>query len=56
MSNSTFVRSLGYLRRRVEFYLGRRLPLPALSPIPPFASFAAQPSDEFRAIYRGESL
>ena len=53
MRNSTFVRSLGYLRRRVEFYLGRRLPLPALSPIPPFASFAAQPSDEFRAIYRG---
>jgi cephalosporin hydroxylase len=54
MRNSTFVRSLGYLRRRVEFYLGRRLPLPSLSPpTPPFTDFAAEPSDEFRAIYRG---
>jgi hypothetical protein len=52
--NYTIVRSLGYLRRRVEFYLGRRLPFPSLfPPSPSFASFAAEPSDEFRAIYPG---
>jgi hypothetical protein len=55
MQNSTLVRSLRYLRRRVERYSGR-LPLPSLSPdLKLFAGFAAEANDEFRANYRGRS-
>ena len=53
MTNPTLARSLGYARRRVKSYLGRRLPLPSLHSTPPFDSFAAEANDEFRAIYRG---
>ena len=55
MQNSTFVRALRYLRRRVERYSGR-LPLPSLSQDSLlFAGFAAEANDEFRATYRGRS-
>ncbi len=53
MTNPTLARSLGSARRRVESYLGRRLPLPSLNSAPSFDSFAAEANDELRAIYRG---
>jgi hypothetical protein len=55
MTNFTFVGWLRHIRRRIESYSGR-LPLPSLSPVaPPFAGFAAETNEEFRAIYRGRT-
>jgi Methyltransferase domain len=53
MRNSAITRSLGRVRRWVESYWGRRLPLPSLSTIPSLTGFVAETRDEFRAIYRG---
>jgi hypothetical protein len=53
MANAALVHSLSHLRRRAESYLGRRLPLPRLSPRDPLPAFDAQASGELKSIYRG---
>jgi hypothetical protein len=53
MANAAVIYSLRRLRSRAEFYLGRRLPLPRLSPRNPLPAFDAQASGELKSIYRG---